>query len=36
VVRFFVFLLILRLPLAAQIDPAILQIRIVEGEGARA
>jgi len=34
VVRFFVFLLILRLPLAAQIDPAILQIRIVEGEGA--
>ena len=33
-VRFFVFLLILRLPLAAQIDPAILQIRIVEGEGA--
>jgi hypothetical protein len=34
VVRFFVFLVILRLPLAAQRDPAILQIRIVEGEGA--
>jgi len=29
-----VFLLILRWPLAAQSDPAILQIRIVEGEGA--
>ncbi|HEY2846075.1 MAG TPA: hypothetical protein VGJ09_20600 [Bryobacteraceae bacterium] len=33
-VRFFVFLLILRFPLAAQSDPAILQIHIVEGEGA--
>jgi len=34
VVRFLVFLLILRWPLAAQSDPATLQIRIVEGEGA--
>ena len=33
-VRYFVFLLILCVPLAAQSDPAILQIRIVEGEGA--
>ena len=33
-VRFLVFLLILRWPLAAQSDPATLQIRIVEGEGA--
>lgn len=32
--RHFVFLLILSWPLAAQSDPAILQIRIVEGEGA--
>jgi hypothetical protein len=34
VARIFVFLLLLRLPLPAQNDPAILQIRIVEGEGA--
>ena len=33
-VRFFVFLLILCSPLVAQSDPAILQIRIIEGEGA--
>jgi hypothetical protein len=34
VVRFLVFLLILCWPMAAQSDPAILQIRIIEGEGA--
>ena len=33
-VRFFILLLILCSPLAAQDDPAILQIRIIEGEGA--
>ena len=33
-IRIWAFLLILHLPLAAQSDPAILQIRIVEGEGA--
>ena len=33
VIRIWAFLLILRLPLAAQNDPAILQIRIIEGQG---
>jgi hypothetical protein len=34
VVRIFVFLLMLHVPLAAQSDPAVVQIRILEGEGA--